>query len=93
MKQAQNYLFPNCAHYYSKPCNRNLQFKGTDLIFSHVDACDMSLLSNELAEHVAIPSTPTAEIKHPGALQTLGDHQTTAIVPERMETSYAASQD
>lgn len=91
MKQAQNYLFTNCAHYYSKPCNPNLQFKGIDLIFSHVDACDMSLLSYELAEHVAIPSTPTAEIKHPAALQTLRDHQTTAIVPERTETSYTAT--
>lgn len=53
------------------------------LILSHVDACDVALLPDQLAEHVAVLPTATALVQQPAALQTLWDHQPTPIVPDR----------
>lgn len=53
------------------------------LVLSHVDACDVALLPDQLAEHVAVSPTATAQVQQLAALQTLWDHQTTPIVPDR----------
>lgn len=54
------------------------------LVLSHVNASDMALLAHQLAQHIAVPPTSTAQVQYPAALQALWHHQTTAIVPERI---------
>lgn len=52
------------------------------LVLSHVNPSDMALLAHQLTQHVTVSPTPTAQVQDPGALQTLRQHQTTAIVPK-----------
>lgn len=52
------------------------------LVLSHINPSDMALLAHQLTQHVAVPPTPTAQVKYPAALQTLWNHQTTAIAPK-----------
>lgn len=61
------------------------------LILSHVDACDVALLPDQLAEHVAVLPTATALVQQPAALQTLWDHQPTPIVPDRTTAGQRAT--
>lgn len=55
------------------------------LAFGHVDAGDMAALAHQLAQHVAVPATPAAQVQYPAALQALWHHQPTAIVPGEEE--------
>lgn len=61
---------------------QNVQY----LVLSHVNASDMTLLAHQLAQHVAVSPTSTAQVQYPAALQALWHHQTTAIVPEEGRT-------
>lgn len=60
-------------------------FSQTHLIIGHIESGDVPAFAHQLTEHVAVTSAATAEIQHPAALHTLGDSQTTAIVPEKKE--------
>lgn len=51
------------------------------LDLSHVYPGDVSLLADQLAKHIAISATPTAQIQNPAVFQTLRHHQTAAIIP------------
>lgn len=56
------------------------------LVVSHVNSSDMTILTHQLTQHVAVSPTSTAQVQYPAALQGLRHHQTAAIVSEDKDT-------
>lgn len=57
----------------------------THLILSHIKSSDVSILTHQPTENIAVTPAAATEIQYPAALHGLRHYQTTAIVPERTE--------
>lgn len=58
-------------------CKADVQY----LAVSHVNPSDVTLLADQLTEHVAVSASTTAQVQDPAALQALRHHQAAAIIP------------